>query len=88
MGSVTDQLLQVAQSQDAPRLNLRIKNGNQSFQNRILEINALGLQGEDNIRQAFDGYVYFGTLKHSMPDAKGNLEVLNDFILPPSQAQT
>jgi hypothetical protein len=79
-----DQLHQIAFSKDAPRLNLRIKNGNQSFQNRILEINALGLQGEDNIRRAYDGTVYFGTLKHSMPDSKGNLEVLNDFILPPS----
>lgn len=50
----------------------------------MLSINPLGLDGKDNLRQANDGYVYFGTLKHSMPDAKGNLEILNDFILPPS----
>lgn len=42
------------------------------------------MQGPDNNRRANDGHVYFGTLKHSLPDARGNLEILNDFILPPS----
>jgi hypothetical protein len=47
-----------------------------------LEIDALGLKGPDNARNCNDGVVYFGTLKHSQPDTKGNIEVLNDFILP------
>jgi len=37
------------------------------------------------MRNANDGIVYFGTLKHSYPDAKGNIEVLNDFVLPSAQ---
>lgn len=41
--------------------------------NKILSINPLGLEGTDNLRQANDGFVYFGTLKHSMPDLQGNI---------------
>lgn len=68
---------------DAPRLTLRIKNGNTAHYNKVLEIGPLGLVG--GLRSAEDGNVYFGTLKHSMPDAKGNYTTLNDFILPPFQ---
>lgn len=82
------ELWQLANRTDAPKLCLRIKNGNQSLHNKILSINPLGLEGIDNLRQANDGFVYFGTLKHSMPDSQGNIEVLNDFLLPPAVQPT
>ena len=66
-----------------PRLNLRIKNGNSAFYDKVLEITPLGLEG--GLRQALDGYVFLGTLKHSMPDERGRFQVINDFILPPFQ---
>ena len=36
-------------------------------------------------RGADDGFTYFGTLKHSMPDARGQFSILNDYVLPPFQ---
>lgn len=68
-------------SHTAPKLCLRIKNGNTEHYNRQLEITPMGLIG--SLRGAEDGFVFFGTLKHSMPDNKGQFTVLNDFVLPP-----
>ena len=65
---------------------LRIKNGNISHYNKMLEVTPLGLVGSS--RGAEDGFVYFGTLKHSMPDLRGKYTVLNDFVLPPFQVPT
>ena len=80
-----EHLWKIANRENPPKLYLRIKNGNSNHHNKVLEIDALGLKGSDNARNGNDGIVYFGTLKHSQPDAKGNIEVLNDFILPASQ---
>ena len=49
----------------------------------MLEITPQGLVGSQ--RGVEDGNVYFGTLRHSMPDIKGKYTVLNDFVLPPFQ---
>lgn len=76
-------LRQVEHISEAPRLSLRIKNGNSSHYNKLLEVTPTGLVG--SLRNADDGNVYFGTLKHSMPDSKGKFTVLNDFVLPPFQ---
>ncbi len=51
------------------RLSLRIKNGNSAHYNKLLEITPSGLIG--GLRNVEDGHVFFGTLKHSMPDSKG-----------------
>ena len=63
------QLRHIATNEQAPKLFLRIKNGNSSHYNHQLELTPLGLQG--GLRGAEDGDSYFGTLKHSMPDARG-----------------
>lgn len=78
-----EKLKEIASMPKMPRLNLRIKNGNSAFYDKVLEITPLGLEG--GLRQALDGYVFLGTLKHSMPDEKGRFQVINDFILPPFQ---
>jgi hypothetical protein len=44
-------------------------------------VTPLGLDKSN--RPEKDGHVYLGTLVHSLPDSKGNIQVLNDFILPP-----
>lgn len=77
-----EHLWKIANREKPPKLLLRIKNGNSNHHNKVLEIDALGLKGPENARNGNDGVVYFGTLKHSQPDSKGNIEVLNDFILP------
>jgi hypothetical protein len=77
-----EHLWHIANQANPPLLSLRIKNGNSASHNKVLHIDALGLQGDDNLRKTRDGHVYFGTLKHSLPDSKGNLEVLNDYVLP------
>lgn len=64
-----ERLKELASLPKMPRLNLRIKNGNSAFYDKILEITPLGLEG--GLRQALDGYVFLGTLKHSMPDERG-----------------
>ena len=74
---------QIAAQPNAPKLSLRIKNGNSQHYNKMLEITPLGLVGAH--RGAEDGNVYMGTLKHSMPDAKGKYTIMNDFVLPPFQ---
>ena len=74
---------QIVKQKDAPRLSLRIINGNSTHYNQVLEITPLGLVG--SLRGEEDGYVYFGTLKHSMPDTKGRFTVINDYVLPPFQ---
>ena len=74
---------EIARRADAPKLKLRIINGNSSHYNQVLSLNPLGLEG--SIRKQQDGYVYFGTLKNSMPDKKGKYAVVNDYILPPFQ---
>ena len=43
-----ENLWQVANRENAPKMFLRIKNGNQLFHNKVLEINSLGLQGPEN----------------------------------------
>ena len=78
-----ERLKEIASAPKMPRLNLRIKNGNSAFYDKVLEITPLGLEG--GLRQALDGYVFLGTLKHSMPDERGRFQVVNDFILPPFQ---
>ena len=78
-----ERLKEIASMSKMPRLNLRIKNGNSAFYDKVLEITPLGLEG--GLRQALDGYVFLGTLKHSIPDEKGRFQVINDFILPPFQ---
>ena len=79
----TAKLNQIAMSEDAPTLNLRIRNGASEYYNKVLVITPLGLSGSD--RGVEDGNVYMGTLKHSMPDINGKFTVLNDFVLPPFQ---
>ena len=64
-----ERLKEIASTCKMPRLNLRIKNGNSAYYDKILEITPLGLEG--GLRQALDGYVFLGTLKHSMPDERG-----------------
>ena len=76
-----EKLKEIASAPKMPRINLKIKNGNSAFYDKVLEVTPLGLEG--GLRQAADGYVFLGTLKHSMPDERGRFEVINDFILPP-----
>jgi hypothetical protein len=54
---------QIIARSEAPRLKLRIKNGNSAHYNKVLEITPLGLEG--SLRSDEDGFVFFGTLKHS-----------------------
>lgn len=88
VNSKYEHLWRIASQTNPPMLSLRIKNGNSQSHNKMLQIDALGLQGDDNLRNTRDGHVYFGTLKHSLPDAKGNIEVLNDYVLPTTTAPT
>ena len=74
-------LRQIAASPSAPKLSLRIKNGNSSHYNTHLELTPIGLVG--GLRGADDGFTFLGTLKHSMPDAQGQYSILNDYVLPP-----
>lgn len=61
----SEHLLKIANRPNPPKLSLRIKNGNTKYHNKVLDIDALGLKGPENMRNANDGVVYFGTLKHS-----------------------
>lgn len=68
----------IAKSDNAPKLTLRIKNGTQKT--IPLEISPLGLIGSN--RDEFDGFVYFGTKKKSLPDQwTGRKTILNDFVI-------
>ena len=73
----------IASQKSAPKLQLRIKNGNSEHYNEVLKINPLGLSGSQRCSE--DGFVFFGTLKHSMPEQNGKITVLNDFVLPSFQ---